>query len=379
MPESEISALKSVIGTSKDIPNVEIVNWPGGKEPGTRDDLYRIFQHVEPNFKDIDESYVLFLDEDKQAGSNKYHILRAKQVVIPDNFGQRDSVVDVVSFTEKERALEFWDIIWNPFGRGHRTVMVSSARVNPILFNHPPGNGASFKHGAFSDMIPNPDKVVFQPRNHGLQLPVFVLEEMSSRDIQTTRSYILSHELDYPVLYDISKRIPSPDMQGMMAYFESEEFLKTDQEPPSEFIAVDRTTLSLAKQDGPYGEVDETDAMIIASEEPLRLQIQDDQDEIYAHICLGYAYGRQDPEEANSTWCNVSISNMYFTECVENVSWVRWASVQDYTDENHLLEEIGELRDSRLVVAGAYYSGKDKFVEPELLNEFTPYKSRFPV
>lgn len=360
IPEGEISSLKSVIGTSEDTPNVVIVNWPAHKDPGTRADLYRIFQVARPNITDVDEGFVLFLDIDRQTGNNVYHILRAHQRY-SEALGA-DDVVKVVSLKEIKVALEFWHIIFNPFERGGRVSWDNGARVNPILNNWPPGSGRSFEHGPYSDIIPNPDKFVF-----GRGSPVFILQKMSDNDLRVIQSYLSMNDLSEPVLYDVSKHIQSPDMEGLVAFFESEEF---GQEPPTRFIAVDNMTLDTAQQVLEErhrtwrNDVDESHATIFACQDQLCLEFQDDVDEIYATVCLGYAYGQQDPWGAISTWNNLDVGNMYFWECIPHWAWVNWTSAETWLNENPIVEEAES--DKELALAGAYYPGNEELTKPEV-------------
>ncbi|EEA25361.1 hypothetical protein TMatcc_006415 [Talaromyces marneffei ATCC 18224] len=360
LSEDETTRLKATVTMSEQISDVVIYNWPDEENPCSREDLYRLFSQLELDIHaGCDEIYALFIDR-KCDGS--YQILRAQKYICKFYQGVIDDLkeqfIDLRDLKEPRLAADFWHMMWNPWPDGKNGDSWNSSRASTRLYN----NQVAML-GNYAEIVPNPDKLVM-----GLYHPIFVLSPMTDADLRLIRSYIMreAETADEWCLYNVSKKLESPDIGSLMQWFNE------STESPSYFMAVDSTTLKIARsamsqvQSLKRGKIDPSRALLIASDEPIRVEFNDDEScNAYAEVRLGYAYARQSADDAFSTCTNLSLANMYFHECVEIEDEETWEYVDEWLESNPVIDELEEYGPA-IVSAGAYYPGEQTMRKPKI-------------
>ncbi|OKL62437.1 hypothetical protein UA08_02671 [Talaromyces atroroseus] len=360
LSEDDITGIKTSIGTSTGLSGIVIYNWPESESPCSRADMYRLFSQLKPNIHpDCDETFVLFIDQNP-AELECYHILRAHKWTRERNqSGEYEdfdtNVINIRALKDVQHAVNFWHMMWNPFENGGKGIRQSDSRVNSALFNI----GSNSLYGGYSEMVANPDKLVITA-----DIAIFVLAPMTETDLRIIRSYIMKDVEDEFCIYDVSKKLKSPNMEGLIGLFSTEEFVTNDQHLPSFFIAVDTQTLDIARSvmsqahSTKVRRVDDSEALVVASNREISLGFMDDMDNVYAEVNLGYAYARQSPEDAFSTCVNLSVANMDFFECANIEHWVTWSCCDKWLENNPVIDEIEEFG-PYIPWSLVYYPGED--------------------
>lgn len=357
LSEHEITRLKDTVTMSEQISDVIIYNWPDEENPCSRENLYRLFSQLELDIHaDCDETFALFIDR-KCDGS--YQILRAHKYIRRNNQGVNEDFdeqfINLRDLKEPRLATDFWHIMWNPWADGKKGTSWNGYRVNSTLFN-----SQNTMYGNYDEIVPNPDKLVI-----GDYDPIFVLSPMADADLRLIRSYIMRDAENRFCLYDVSKKLKSPDIRSLMQCFN--EFT----EPPVYFMAVDSTSLEIARsamsqvQSSKREKIDVSRALLVASDEPINVVFMDDGEfDCYAKVRLGYAYARQSVYDAFSTCINLSLRNMYFFECVEIEDVVTWGYVDEWLKSNPVIDE--EDFGPAILRNGAYYPGEQTMRKPDI-------------
>ncbi|KAL4888171.1 hypothetical protein BDV59DRAFT_147714 [Aspergillus ambiguus] len=334
LSDNDIIHIKSSIGISDEVPNVVVYNWPDRENPRSRAHLYRLFTMIMPDIHECDETFALFIDR-KWNEPDSYHILCAHKWTRKRNQAGVSEDVDINHIHIRE--------------------------VNTTLFNSQVN-----LYGTYSENVANPDKLEVSA-----DYVVFILAPLTEVDRRLVHSYLENNVQNEFCLYDVSNKLKSPDMEGLIDYFTTEDFARTNQCPPSFFIAVDIDTRDIARSIinqmlSKKEEIDQSAALLVASNEPLSLSFMDDMECSVAETSLGYAYSRQDPEDAFSTCVNLSVGNMYFVDCARVVDWVTWSSLDEWLESNPIIDELEEFG-AYITKAGAYYSGETEMREIECL------------
>ncbi|KAJ5539111.1 hypothetical protein N7513_007443 [Penicillium frequentans] len=168
--------------------------------------------------------------------------------------------------------------------------------------------------------------------------PIFILEEMTEKEIQKIKDLFSKTEdqfdcdLDW---VDVSSKIETPDIEGLLEYFESEEHEM--QSPPRYFLAVDRDALKSATHPKGKGA---SEAVILASQEAGELQFSDDLGDKHSEVCMGYGVVPRSVEDAMMAVLNLSLANMDFSEIVSGYEYVYWKGYQAWVDAN--MADYGE-------------------------------------
>ncbi|KAI9035138.1 alpha/beta-hydrolase [Aspergillus affinis] len=332
LSETEASAILSQPWTNEQIENVEILNWPDDQSPCSRAEMYRIFQAVKtPGSPNIDQAFAMFIDTSEE---REHSIIFAKEW---QKEGERgDNTVQLSAVKDLSDAVGIWHLIWNPSLNHSRggVVRCNDFRVNPSLFY-------SHKLDDGFENINNPDEIVVS--NDACL--VFVLEKMGDRDVRTTCDEVLSEIEETVRFVDVSHVIKTPDIEGLVAFFESPEFIQSGQEIPRYFFAVDRLSLEAAR-----GDEEEAACIIIAGRKDLGMLVAKpdeerlrDGDEPYGHQCLGYDYARLNACGAAEAWTGLDVMTMESYEISEEVKTAFFGTVSTWAEDKQVwLKDRGQ-------------------------------------
>jgi hypothetical protein len=269
-----------------------------------------MFQALKIFHEGNDQAFALFIDDDAEG----YHILGAAGSSVP-NISDPDASKLELGILPFTKVGEFWNAAWNPESRIPTHVPRGPYRPNPAM--------AGFH--VVGEPIVNPDDI---PGSLGADV-VFVLEAMTPTELRTIRTEMFSMTDENFMWVDVSDRLVSPDMQGLMAYFESGEF--ANHSPPQTFLAVDRKTLSDAME--PIDEREDWEAIIVASCEGGDVWFRDEMHHAFAHVSTGYGYDRKDFDEAEMAYINLKLANMSFGELCHGCPVVYWSAYRAWAEE----------------------------------------------
>ncbi|KAI5863716.1 hypothetical protein GGS23DRAFT_620529 [Durotheca rogersii] len=313
LEDAEIAQLKKTIsgGTAPQPKDVRILNWPAAKEPGTWDEMHRIFGAIRPPFPDgVYERYALFVDRSEPEGSGRgdVEILLVQQM--RDRHTNRpDTNLEVAKLNKAESTLDVWRAMFDRSRSGERG-----------------GEGQSQRFGrddvSWLRNLPDPDRITVSDDYDGCY--VFLLCPMSKAQVQRVREE-LGREWGMQLM-DVSRHVATPDIAGLVGLLESAEFRKYS-DPPGQFIAVDKETL------------DHSDGLCIIAEVDLRFY-EGNGGRSIGHDHLGYGWGRACYEDAVSMWVNYSVANMSLEEDLEDsIQYAYWSDV--------LIDEVRKLNDQQ--------------------------------
>ncbi len=170
------------------------------------------------------------------------------------------------------------------------------------------------------------------------QYPVFVVEPMTPEEFERLRSYAedrMVEEYEYSEWFHVADKLESPDMKGLLAWFESPhcDFAH----PPPFFLAVDRWSLEVADDEEPI--TDLWAECIVASEEGGEYKLRDDKEKIYAYWGAGYGSDRMDFEDAIRVCMNLEQRNMCLMELFHGgVEYDNWKALQPWADRTPRFE-----------------------------------------
>jgi hypothetical protein len=273
-----------------------------------------MFQALKIGHGDNYQAFALFIDE----GPEGHQIMNAIGSSIP-NFSDPDESKLHIDPFPFEKVGAYWNAAWNPDSDVPRNVPKGPYKYNPAMWELNSFGG---------EPIVNPDDI---PGSLNTSV-IFVLEKMTQIEIRKIRSEIFHHrESDEDFMWvDVSDRLASPDMQGLVAYFESGKF--ANHSPPRYFLAVDRQTLLDAME--PEGEREGYEAIIVASNEACDVWFRDETNRSWAHLSTGYGYYRGDYEETEGIFINLITSNMSWDEMCENSPVVHWSAYRTWAGKN---------------------------------------------
>lgn len=180
---------------------------------------------------------------------------------------------------------------------------------------------------------------------------VFNLESMTVEELQTIREELFSdvdQELEW---IDLSQKLESPDMEGLMDYFESKDF--EQHSPPDLFIAVDRKTLRIANK--PADERNESRSVIVASSNGGLLWFKDDMEDTHGSIDTGYGFQRSSVEDSITAVVNLSVGNMDFDELFCRPEFIYWSGYHSWASSN-----LEDYQDGNKQFASAWYPGRGR-------------------
>ncbi|KAL2819420.1 hypothetical protein BJX63DRAFT_381952 [Aspergillus granulosus] len=273
LPATVQEGLQSMIGHP-----IILHNWPEHQEPCSRAQLFRMFQVLKICHPGNDQAFALFVDEDDEG----YHIVRATGSNMP-NVSDADASRLELSILPFKQVKDFWHAAWNPESRKPPARMPRGPyRYNPAMWE---------LHAFGGEPIVDPDNIA---ASLGSDV-IFILEAMTPTELRAIRTALfMATDVTY-MWVDVADRLASPDMPGLLAYFESSgEFAKHP--PPRHFLAVDRRTLSDAME--PVDEREDWEAIILASYEACDVWFGDEMHRSFGHLSTGYGYDRRDLEEA---------------------------------------------------------------------------------
>lgn len=314
IPDEKINKIKAEIGSSDAIPHVVIYNWPADQEPCSRTEMYRIFQATKPPYhKDVDETFSMFIDRDEMR-DGEYCI-----IVAHETFSALKPIC-LNRLRDTGDALQFWHAIWNPFEYGRRGTRSNNARVNTTIFD-----GPLRSRTLGFEVVSCPDNLAFAG-----DFCCFILSQMAETQFRRVRRELFSEVEGIVQFVDVSKLIKTPDIQGLMRYFESDEYVKSgQQELPIYFLAIDDRTLKGVANE------DYENLVIAADKSTLCVDIQDDDYNCYyASWSPGYAYGRLDASSAVDLCINLSCANMDFGEFCQVPECSYWSVFHQWKDVN---------------------------------------------
>lgn len=327
---------KSIRAGEEDVSDIIIYNWPNPEEPCSRAELYRIFQSIKsPRLDGVEQAFAMFIDSATLSSlDDGYHLILADETFSTTRrhpSQSRNQLIQLSRLHDKRDALSYWRAIWNPFPEQPKRFMVNSITVNAAI----EGTDLRLKKRGF-EQVANPDELVFSSSS-----VVFILSAMKESDVRRIRKHLLSHVQEEEALQfiDMSDRIESPDMFGLVSYFESEEFIKSGTQPPSTFLAIDEQTLEVANAMESMGSnavdrADAEEAVIAASNQVPVLSVYDDAGAEYASINLGYAYDRFPVTTARQLLVNLAVGNMDFMEFSPDPEYLIWDACEQWVDEH---------------------------------------------
>ncbi|PYI08334.1 hypothetical protein BO78DRAFT_468551 [Aspergillus sclerotiicarbonarius CBS 121057] len=289
-----------------------IHNWPEHQEPCSRAQLYRMFQALKICHQGNDQAFALFIDDD----ADGHHIVRATGSSVPNvsDPGAKKLELTTLPF---DQVRNFWTAAWNPESRTPSRMPRGPYMYNPAMWELNVFGG---------EPIVDPDDIAGSLDTS----VIFILETMTPTELRKIQSEMFMGA-DEPFMWvDVSDRLVSPDMQGLLTYFESEEF--ANEAPPNNFLAVDRKTLSDAME--PIDEREDWESIIVASYEGGDVWFDDDMQRSFAHISTGYGYDRRDPEEAENAYINLKIANMSYDELCPDGQMVYWSAYRPWAEKH---------------------------------------------
>lgn len=321
LSEEDLKSILSQPWQHKNVHDVRIINWPAEEELCTRATLHRVFQTVKtPRLHDIDQAFMMFIDD--LGEEHKYTILLAQEFVKESS--TNDELVHLSEMKSLQDAVDVWHMIWNPNrwewrGVGDNDV---SFKVNVDLEE---------KLSSTIETFHNPDRLALSAERH----LVFVLDQMSQKEVWSIWE-IAQPENELGVQFiDVSHLIKTPDMEGLLKFFESEQFLSTGQKPPSYLFAADRRSLEAATgddQDASCILLAARKDVILMSEKP-RKDAMLEGDEPYGCQCLGYDYDRLNGYDASEAATDLHCQNIESFEISEDLKTVYFDTVKEWTDK----------------------------------------------
>lgn len=340
IPEKELSDLKAAIGSSDGIPHVVIHNWPSNKEPCSRAEMYYIFQATKPHHQEeVDETFVMFIDHDGSPNGGY-------RVILADEPLSTLQPIGLSWLFDNKDALRFWHAVWHPFEHGRRGTRRGHARVNTTIFD-----GDLRHRKTYFEDVYNPDDLLFSGN-----CVIFILSQMTETQFRRVRQKFSDATEETLQFVDVSRHVKTPDIKGLMGYFESDEFVNSGKEPPTHFLAIDNwTPEGVTKDDEDNNKAHENDeaSVIVISKHGLSVSIKDDKCESYASWYPGYAYCKLDAEQAVNLWVNLDVGNMDLIDMCGEPEFAYWDGFRQWRDMN---EDMTEKSGGRIDIEGACYS-----------------------
>ncbi|KAJ5080954.1 hypothetical protein N7456_013664 [Penicillium angulare] len=198
-----------------------------------------------------------------------------------------------------------------------------------------------FRIDGLVHVLENPEEgVLTKEKNYYSEGSIFILESMTEYEIQNIETALLARGLDDDEFawVDVSSKLESPDMEGLLAYFESEE--NEMKSPPSYFLAVDREAVRITNL--PAEEQERECPIILASKDGGRLRFGDELSDIHSSLNLGYGFEALEIQNAVNAVVNLSVGNMDFGELAAGPEYLYWKRYQAWVDENLDEYEDGE-------------------------------------
>lgn len=174
---------------------------------------------------------------------------------------------------------------------------------------------------------------------------------MTEEELQTIQKELFSQVNADLQWIDLSQKLESPNMEGLMDYFESKDF-ELDA-PPSQFIAVDRKTLRVANK--PADQRNESRSVILASIEGGLLWFKDDMEDIHGSIYAGYGFQRSSVEDSTTAVTNLSVGNMDFAELFDRPEFIYWSGYHSWAASN-----LEDYQEGTKQFASAWYPGSGR-------------------
>ncbi|PYH94347.1 hypothetical protein BO71DRAFT_441079 [Aspergillus ellipticus CBS 707.79] len=287
-------------------------NWPEHQEPCSHAQLYRLFQALKICQQGNDQAFALFFDDDGEG----YHIIRATGSSV-SNVSDPDAKKLHLSTLPFDKVQDFWTAAWNPESRVSSRMPRGPYRYNPAMWEI---------HVFGGEPIVDPDDI---PGSLDTSV-IFILEKMTPTELRKIRSEVFGETEEEFMWVDVSDKLVSPDMQGLITYFESGEF--SNDAPPREFLAIDRKTISDAMQS--VDERDDLEAFIVASYEGGDVWFDDDMNHSFGHISTGYGYARRDFDEAEMAYINLKIANVGYDEMCGDGQVVYWSAYRAWAEKH---------------------------------------------
>lgn len=319
LEDSEVEQLEKAIsaGAAANEPCApfRILNWPSNREPGTWNDMYRIFRAIRLPFnEDTEDRFALFIDKAESDDPNPGEI---EVLLVQQNLRRFPSYPDpnleVSKLNDIGSAPRIWRAVFDPLDPKKRGKRGKSLRF--------------YDDGSISSMrnLADPDHLAIGGDGNDFCI-VFLLCPMSKARVQQIREEL---GRDWEVqLYDVSHQVATPDLRGLIGLLESAEFRRYSV-LPSQFIAVDQTTL----EDSEGKSCIITEAAVSYFEDANGREIATDD--------VGYGWGRVDYESAMSMWVNYSVANMSLEEDLgETIQHVYWSDILE--EEVRKLDEPWE-------------------------------------
>lgn len=324
--------IKASIESSDAVPNVVIYNWPADREPCTRAEMYRTFQATKPPYQEeVDETFSLFIDQDS---SGDYCILLVRETI------SAGTPLFLSTLRDVEDASRFWHAVWHPFEHGRRGTQCDSVRVNTTLFD-----GPLRSRSVPIEVVPCPDHFDFSGADN--DYCCFILSPMTETQFRHVRQKLFSWVEDRMQFINVSKLVPTPDIPGLMTFFESDQYVQSGQdELPNFFLAIDDKTLKGVEDKDTMVDEDTMGLVLVAERAGLSVQVCDTDNKPFASWAPGYGYCRLDAYRAVNTCTGLSVCNISFSEWCDEPEFSCWSGFQGWKDANEdkFINELGQIQ-----------------------------------
>ncbi|KAF2792713.1 hypothetical protein K505DRAFT_375880 [Melanomma pulvis-pyrius CBS 109.77] len=241
LSENEIEHMLAEINNDVENDTVKIINWPTDIEPGSTSDMWNIFERVKPDWSTLapyGEVFGFFIDSKQLNGPQREPkvILTCRFRVeeseksgpdYPDAFAKENTME--LSMLATRSVHEVWKAAWNPTGNA----TCSGARENDAMRRAMQSPVAS----PTQEVIANPQAPVVRS-----ELPIFILEPITPTQEHALRALFGCETGVWQFV-----KVPG-GLDRLVRLFQSPEYLRYNQYPPYNFVAIDSVTLSALKE-----------------------------------------------------------------------------------------------------------------------------------
>ncbi|KAF2021340.1 hypothetical protein BU24DRAFT_417006 [Aaosphaeria arxii CBS 175.79] len=229
LTDAELKEIQSDVGTD----DVDIINWPSDIDPATQTDTWHIFDRIKPDFPgENTKVHGFFIDSDNFAGPRREPELLLLTLELGEAWCRGLKGGDGVNTFTMENFLRGHAIEKNLFTDAWRATFVT-----PELEKENQMRGLNL-HGMFSPVSVN----IGNPHVPAVisELPVFVLQKITAVQERMLRDDC-RHDWDEQIVH-----VPRGDgtFRSLMRWFQTAEFMRYNEKPPRDFIAIDKITVA---------------------------------------------------------------------------------------------------------------------------------------
>lgn len=244
LSEDEIKEIKNKIGPKDDM-EVNIINWPASTSPASDEDIWRIFERIKPDWPSpCGEIYFFTIDTWYLSPTERRPeiLMYSRKCIDPPVAHVRSStsleVENLLHGDAIKPSMFFiaWETAFQPetWGSTSSVRQNNKMRTLDLGLDHIPGVANPWYNGK---VVANPDvPIIFE------QMPVFLLGEVTNVQEHWLRDFFNG---DYtPNFVRVPARYADDTMKGLMKWLQSPGYMRYQESPPYNFLAVDEFTLS---------------------------------------------------------------------------------------------------------------------------------------